>query len=107
MPTSGIHNNLTGITITTGNILNISITSGGTVYHTDILVNVDSTFNLGTPLKRFRNINTVSGTSTTWSSTNCVITPNLHLGLDSNQNQRIITANNSVIQDDQLNNGTY
>ena len=60
-----------------------------------------------TPSFRFRNINTISGTSTVWTSTDRVITPNLDLGLDSSGNTRTITANNSIIQDDCLLGGTY
>jgi hypothetical protein len=75
--------------------------------HDDIIPNSDDTINLGTPIRRFRNINTVSGTSTIWTSTQEVNTPNLNLGLDGDNNQRIITANNSVIQDDILSGGLY
>lgn len=67
----------------------------------------DDTVNLGTTTKRFRDINTISGTSTVWTSTNVVNTPNLNLGLDSDNNSRIITADNSVIQDDIINGGTF
>ncbi len=75
--------------------------------HDDLLPSSDDTINLGTPIRRFRDINTVSGTSTVWTSTNVVNTPNLNLGLDSDNNQRTITANNSVIQDDILMGGNY
>jgi len=68
---------------------------------------LDDNVQLGTPTRRFREVNTVSGTSTTWTSTNRVITPNLDLGLDSQSNGRIITANNSIIQDDCLDAGDY
>ena len=56
---------------------------------------------------RFRNINTVSGTSSVWTSTYSVNTPNLNLGLDSSGITRTITANNSIIQDDVLLGGTF
>lgn len=68
---------------------------------------IDDTVTLGSPTRRFRDINTISGTSTVWTSTNQVITPNLNLGLDGLGNDRIITANNSIIQDDILNGGNY
>jgi hypothetical protein len=68
---------------------------------------IDDYVQLGTPVKRWREVNTVSGTSTVWTSTNRVITPNLDLGLDSLSNSRIITANNSIIQDDCLDAGGY
>ncbi len=67
----------------------------------------DGSSDIGSPIKRFRDINTISGTSSVWTSTIQVITPNLNLGLDSLGNQRIITANNSVIQDDILIGGNY
>jgi hypothetical protein len=75
--------------------------------HKSIIPNIDNNLNLGTPSKRFRDVNTVSGTSTVWTSTNQVITPNLNLGLDSEGNTRIITANNSIIMNDILNGGIY
>lgn len=75
--------------------------------HQDLEPVTDNFINLGTPSKRYRDINTVSGTSTTWTSTTNVITPNLMLGLDSSGNTRTITANNSIIQDDCLLGGTY
>jgi hypothetical protein len=75
--------------------------------HDDLLPLNDGDSDLGTPVKRFRDVNTISGTSTVWTSTNVVNTPNLNLGLDSNNNQRTITADNSVIQDDILNGGLY
>jgi hypothetical protein len=75
--------------------------------HNDIIPNVDATVNLGTTLKRFRDINTVSGTSTVWISTISVTTPMLDLGLDSLGNSRIITADSSIIRYDILDDGTY
>jgi hypothetical protein len=75
--------------------------------HKSIIPNIDNTLNLGTISKRFRDVNTVSGTSTVWTSINQVITPNLNLGFDSDNNQRIITANNSIIVNDTLFGGNY
>jgi hypothetical protein len=75
--------------------------------HDDLLPLNDGSSDLGSPNKRFRDINTISGTSTVWTSKNVVNTPNLNLGLDNNNNQRTITADNSVIQDDILNGGLY
>lgn len=68
---------------------------------------IDDSVTLGTTIRRFRDINTVSGTSTVWTSTNQVITPNLNLGLDGLGEQRTINANNSIIQDDTLLGGSY
>ena len=79
----------------------------GITLHGDIIPITDNTINLGTPIKRFRDINTVSGTTTVWTSTIKVYTPELDLGLDSLGNQRTITANNSVIQNDILNGGIF
>lgn len=72
-----------------------------------IIPDVDGTRDLGLPNRRFRDINTISGTSTIWTSTQVVNTPDLNLGLDSNGNQRNITADSSVIQDDILNGGNF
>lgn len=81
--------------------------SSGITLNNDIIPNVDNTINLGTSVRRFRNINSVSGVSTVWTATTSVTTPNLVLGLDSSGNTRTITANNSIIQDDCLLGGTY
>ena len=85
----------------------IQLGSGTTTFNTDILPNTDNIINLGYPTRRFRDVNTVSGTSTVWTSTDRVITPNLELGVDSSGNTRTITANNSVIQNDILNGGIF
>ena len=75
--------------------------------HDDLLPLNDGGSDLGSPVKRFRDVNTISGTSTVWTTTNKIITPELNLGLDSSGNTRTITANNSIIQDDILNGGHY
>jgi hypothetical protein len=85
----------------------ISLLSGETVFNTSILPLIDSTIDFGIPIRRFRNINTVSGASTVWTSTIKVITPMLDLGVDSSGFTRQITANNSIIQYDVLDNGNY
>lgn len=84
----------------------VTISSGITVYSTEILPLTDNQINLGSNSKRFRNINTVSGNSSVWTST-YINTTELNLGLDSSGNTRTITADNSVIQDDILNGGGY
>lgn len=83
------------------------ILSAETIFNTNIVSTGDATIDIGTPINRFRNINTVSGTSTVWTSTTSVTTAALILGLDSSGNTRTITANNSVIQDDTLFGGIY
>lgn len=85
----------------------IHLSSGETIFNTSIVPNNDAVIDLGTPIKRFRDVNTVSGTTTVWSSTIKITTPTLDLGLDSNGNIRQITANNSIIQDDILFGGSY
>ncbi len=85
----------------------IELLLGQTVFNTSIIPRYDATIDLGVPLQRFRDINTVSGTSTVWTSTISVTTPLLDLGVDSLGNIRQITANNSIIQDDFLNGGIY
>jgi hypothetical protein len=83
-----------------------AITTGVTI-HNDLSPYSADTIDLGSSIKRFRNINTLSGTSSYWTSTIKVITPELDLGNDSLGNSRIINANNSIIQDDFLNGGTF
>lgn len=85
----------------------IHLASGSTIFNTSIVPETDANIDAGTPLKRFRNINTLSGTSSVWTSSLTVITPTLDLGLDSQGNLRQITANNSIIKDDTLLGGTY
>jgi len=75
--------------------------------HDNLIPITDNTIDLGSIPKRFRDINTVSGTSTVWTSTLKINTPMLDLDLDSLGNLRQITANNSVIQDDTLFGGNY
>lgn len=79
----------------------------GITLHGDIIPVIDNTINLGTPIKRFRDINTVSGTTSVWTATTKIYTPELDLGLDNLGNQRTITANSSVIQNDTLNGGIF
>lgn len=75
--------------------------------HTDLIPTNNDVLNLGTPTNRFRDINTVSGNTTVWQSTIKITTPEIDLGLDTLGNQRIITADNSIIQNDILIGGTY
>ena len=85
----------------------VFLSSGETVFNTSIKPLIDGTIDAGTPLKRFRDINTISGTTTVWSATTSVTTPTLNLGLDSLNNLRIINADNSIVQDDTLFGGQY
>jgi hypothetical protein len=79
----------------------------GITLNNDIIPNTDNSINLGTPITRFREINTVSGTSTIWSATTRIYTPEVDLGLDGLGNSRKIDANNSIIQNDILLGGSY
>ena len=85
----------------------IILGTGQTIFNTSIIPLLDATIDIGIPLQRFRDINTVSGTSSVWTSTISVTTPLLDLGLDSSGNTRQITADNSIVQDDFLNGGVY
>lgn len=85
----------------------INLYSGITEFNTNLVPDLDATIDVGTPVKRFRDINTVSGTSSVWTSTIKVTTPTLDLGNDSQGNLRQITANNSIIQDDTLLGGSF
>jgi len=86
------------ISACTNDIINV----GSNLYPT-----TDNTWNIGTPFRRFRDVNTISGTSTVWVSTTSITTPLLDLGIDSSGNTRQITADNSIIQDDCLLGGIY
>lgn len=79
----------------------------GVTLHDNIVPVTNETIDLGTPIRRFREINTLSGTSTYWSATTRVYTPEVDLGPDGDGNSRIINANNSVIQNDVLFGGSY
>ena len=85
----------------------IILSSGQTIFNTNLTPNVDGTIDVGTTSKRFRDINTINGNSTVWTSSIKVSTPTLDLGLDSQSNNREITADNSIIQNDILLGGNY
>jgi len=118
-------NTIDGNLIVNGNIINCG--SGSTIYTEtilpcftavtinnaititpyEVLPTSDDLISLGSPLRRYRDINTISGTSTVWTSTGVIYTPVLNLGTDLSGNTRIITAESSIIQDDCLLGGTY
>lgn len=85
----------------------IHLLSGTTIFNKPIEPANDNVISLGSQIRRFREINTVSGYSTIWSASSTVYTANLDLGLDSSGNSRVITAENSIIQDDFLIGGIY
>lgn len=100
-----------GSTLYTENIVacesGVTINNAITVYNTEVLPTSDNLISVGSPSRRFRNVNTVSGTSTVWTATGIIYTPILNLGQDLSGNTREITAENSIIQDDILNGGSY
>ena len=53
----------------------------GITLSSDLIPISDDSINLGTSIRRFRNINTVSGTSSYWTATVKVITPEVELGM--------------------------
>lgn len=97
----------TNVVISCSGDSQINLFSGLTEFNTTLVPENDATIDVGIPIKRFRDINTVSGTSSVWTSTVSVTTPMLDLGNDSLGNSRQITANNSIIQNDTLLGGTY
>jgi hypothetical protein len=97
----------TGSCITDLYIENLHSCTTDVKLHNDITPNTDNTINLGTSFKRFRDINTVSGTTSYWQATVKIVSPELDLGNDSLGNPRTITADSSIIQNDTLLGGTY
>ena len=85
----------------------IKLTEDSAIFNNDILPEIDNTIDIGKPSVRFRNLNSFSGNTSYWTSTIEVETPLLRLGFDDLNNERNINANNSIIQDDVLNGGTY
>jgi hypothetical protein len=77
------------------------------VIDSSLVPDEDLTLDLGTSFKRFRNINLISGSSVVWNSSVSITTPTLILGYDDEGNFREITANSSVIQNDNLLGGGY
>jgi hypothetical protein len=73
----------------------------------DVKPITDNVYDLGKKLKRFREINSVSGFTSVWVADEKIITPELVLGSDLEGTIRKITANNSIIQDDILIGGEY
>ena len=123
-PTSGVVGSLTASSITVtgdltvdGDIINCG--TGSTIVNTleacddvitlasDIVPPSDGLISVGRPIRRFREVNTVSGMSTIWASSTRVVTPEVSLGYDSMGELRILTANSSILQNDLLNGGSY
>ena len=85
----------------------ILLTQGSAQFNTDITPTTDGNGAVGTPTRRFRELNSISGNTSVWVAQQRVETPNLYLGVDTSGNSRTITADNSIIQDDCLLGGTY
>lgn len=73
----------------------------------NIIPSSDDAYMAGSISRRFREVNTVNGRSTIWTSTSKIVTPEIDLGTDSENNVRIITANNSIIKNDTIFGGSY
>lgn len=77
----------------------------------NIVPELDNSINLGTILKRFSEIHTVNGKSTYWQSNTISATTvsatTVNLGLDNNNNIRILNAENSILKNDCLEGGNY
>lgn len=93
----------------TGGPYNFTGNTTGETFYIENLIEptIDNSVDLGTSLRRFRKVNTIEGVSTFWTATTAVYTQELNLGLDSNGENRIITADNSVIHGDILSGGTF
>lgn len=100
------YSSLSACTIVTTDEINSCSLSGITLSDSLLPIN-DGTIDLGTPSRRFRDVNTISGTTTVWAATGIIYTPILDLGLDLSGDTRQITAENSIIQDDILNGGIW
>jgi hypothetical protein len=97
----------TNLIISCSGNTSIGLSNNNIILSGNVIPVTTDVYSVGSTTKRFRDVNTISGTSTVWTSTNQVITPNLNLGLDSSGNTRVITANNSLIQNDILSGGGY
>lgn len=121
---NGIIGNLTASTITidgdltvNGDIINCG--TGSTIVNiieacddvitiaSDIVPPSDGLISVGTPVRRFREVNTVSGMTTIWAASTRVVTPEVTLGYDSQGELRILTANSSILQNDLITGGSY
>lgn len=103
----------TEILLTTGNIIfngnlytDNDLTASNINVGSSIVPTQDNIVNIGTPLRRFRDINVYSGVTSIWSATT-VYSPTLDLGFDSMGNHRVLTANSSVLDSDILLGGGY
>jgi hypothetical protein len=89
----------------------ISMSTGEIDINASVVPTTDATADLGTALKRFRQINTVSGNTTYWSFNsaggNTLNINTIDLGYDSGGDHRILTADSSILLGDTLDAGNY
>lgn len=90
----------------------VQLKQGETNFNTDITPKSDKKLKVGRRTKRFRELNTVSGTSTVWSSTTInskrVNTETVDLGYDNTANeQRILNKDTSILKSDKILGGNY
>lgn len=85
----------------------IILSTGQTIFNTSIVPLSNGVINLGSNSYNFATLYALSGLTSYWSATTSVTTPTLNLGLDSLSNSRILTADNSILQGDILDGGSY
>lgn len=87
----------------------VQLGAGEIRINNDLLPKVDNTTSVGSKQKRFRAINTYSGTASVWTGEVRVVTPTVELvNPDPNStNDREITYDSSVLNGDTLSGGTY
>jgi hypothetical protein len=94
-------------------VTQINPLSGDTIQiNGDLIPSEDDQFIIGTNIRRFREINTVSGYSTFWSGQTMVIDTvsgdTIHLGYDPiAMEERILNKYTSILIDDDLLGGNY
>lgn len=84
----------------------IDLSGNEIIINKDLTPINDADINIGTYINRFREINTVSGTTSYWSATT-INTNFIDLGFDSSNESRVLTADNILITNDILNGGLY
>lgn len=89
----------------------VNLSTGEVTVNQNLNPAVDLGQTLGTPIKRFREVNTLSGNTTYWTATvvniNILSASTIDLGLDTQGNPRLLTADSCVLAQDILAPGTY
>jgi hypothetical protein len=73
----------------------------------DLLPEESNILRIGTLQRRFREVNSVSGQTIWFKVENRLETPEINLGKDIENNDRIITAETSILRNDILIGGTF